>query len=120
TVSFTNLSSGATDYSWDFGDGNFSTAANPTNTYTNAGSYTVSLTAAGAGITNILIRTNYVLVNNLPPIMAAFTANPTSGVAPLNVFFTNLSNGATDYIWDFGDGNSSVVANPTNTYTNAG
>ena len=120
SVSFTNLSSGATDYSWDFGDGNFSAAANPTNTYTNAGSYTVTFTATSGGLTNILTRTNYVLVTNLPPVIAAFTANPTSGVAPLTVFFTNLSSGATDYTWDFGDGNSSVAANLTNTYTNAG
>src|SRR5439155_23669869 len=63
-VFFTNLSSGATDYSWDFGDGNFNVAANPTNTYTNAGTYTISLAAMAAGSTNIVIRTNYVLVLN--------------------------------------------------------
>ena len=120
SVSFTNLSSGATDYSWNFGDGNTGTAANPINTYTNPGSYTVSLTAIGGGITNILTRTNYVIVSNQPPLVAAFTANPTSGVAPLTVFFTNLSSGASDYIWDFGDGNFSGAVNPTNTYTNAG
>jgi len=44
-ISFTNLSISATDYAWDFGDGNTSTDANPSNTYTADGTYTVKLTA---------------------------------------------------------------------------
>lgn len=45
-VDFSNLSVSATDYSWDFGDGNTSSDANPSNTYTEEGTYTVSLTAS--------------------------------------------------------------------------
>ena len=70
TVLFTNLSSGATGYSWDFGGGKTSTVVNPANTYTNAGSYTVRLTAIGAGGTNRLARTNYIVVT--PPVSLAF------------------------------------------------
>jgi len=62
TVSFDNLSSGATAYSWDFGDDQNSTNANPTNVYTNTGAFTVSLTASGPAGTNTLTLTNYVLV----------------------------------------------------------
>jgi PKD repeat protein len=122
SVAFTNLSSGATNYSWNFGNGNSSTAANPSNTYSNAGTYIVSLTAAGPGGTNSLVQTNYVIVTNPPPpaVIANFSGSPTSGVAPLSIAFTNLSNGATNYSWDFGDGNSSAAANPINTYSNAG
>src|SRR6266404_2213451 len=120
TVNFTNLSSGATNYSWDFGDGNTSTAINPANTYTNAGNYTVRMQAIGAGGANTLIRTNYIVVTNPPPVVADFVANPTSGLAPLSVNFTNLSSGATNYSWDFGDGNTSTAVNPANTYSNAG
>jgi PKD repeat protein len=121
TVSFTNLSSGATSYSWDFGDGNTSTAANPANTYSNAGSYTVTLTAGGAGGTNSLTRSNYIVVTNPPPpVLADFVGDPTNGAAPLTVSFTNLSSGAASYSWDFGDGNTSTAANPANTYSNAG
>src|SRR5207249_1535314 len=69
TGSFTNLSSGATSYNWDFGDGNTSAAANPANTYSNAGSYTVTLTAIGAGGTNSLTRSNYVVVTNTPQLV---------------------------------------------------
>jgi len=121
TVTFTNLSTGATNYSWDFGDGNSSTASNPNNTYTNPGNYSVSLTASGPGGTNVLPRINLILVTNPPPpALADFTGAPTSGVAPLIVAFTNLSTGASSYSWDFGDGNGSAVSNPNNTYTNPG
>jgi PKD repeat protein len=118
TVTFTNLSSGATNYSWAFGDGNLSSNANPTNTYSNAGTYSVTLTAVGPGGTNVLIRTNYIVVAE--PVVADFTAGPTNGLAPLTVTFTNLSSGATNYSWAFGDGNLSINSNPLNTYSNSG
>src|SRR5207253_2550616 len=83
--------------------------------------YTVSLTASGPGGSNTLTRTNCVVVTNLlPTVVADFAAGPTSGVAPLTMVFTNLSSGATDFIWDFGDGNTSTNLNPANTYSNAG
>ena len=45
-IRFTNLSISATDYSWDFGDGNTSTLTNPSNTYATDGEYIVSLTVS--------------------------------------------------------------------------
>jgi FOG: PKD repeat len=119
TVFFTNLTTGATNYLWTFGDGQFSTDANPSHTYTTAEDFTVTLTATGAGGTTNVSRLNYILVTNLPPI-SAFDASPLSGFAPLTVYFTNLSSSATDYAWDFGDGNTSANANPIYTYTSAG
>ncbi len=47
-VDFTNTSTGATAYAWDFGDGNNSTATDPTNTYTDFGNFTVTLVATDA------------------------------------------------------------------------
>ena len=44
-VAFTNFSQNASDYSWDFGDGNTSTDESPTHTYAAGGSYEVVLTA---------------------------------------------------------------------------
>jgi PKD repeat protein len=120
-VSFTNLSSGASSYSWNFGDGKTSSAGNPVNTYTNAGSYTVTLTAIGAGGTGTLTRTSYIVVTSSPPpIIAGFVANTTNGLAPLTVTFTNVSTGAVSYAWNFGDGKTSTATNPVNTYTNPG
>ena len=52
-------------------------------------------------------------------IIADFAANPTQGVAPLTVVFTNTSQPTstiTSYLWDFGDGATSTLANPVHTY----
>jgi PKD repeat protein len=48
TVTFTNTSTLADSYSWDFGDGGTSTEANPVHTYASDGAYTVVLTAVNA------------------------------------------------------------------------
>ncbi|MEN1783621.1 MAG: PKD domain-containing protein [Bacteroidota bacterium] len=47
-ATFTNTSQNATSYSWDFGDGNTSTAKDPVHTYATAGNFTVKLTATNA------------------------------------------------------------------------
>lgn len=47
-VNFTNISANATDYSWDFGDGNTSTEESPSHTYTEAGTFDIVLTASNA------------------------------------------------------------------------
>ena len=49
-----------------------------------------------------------------------FTANITSGYAPLTVSFTYLSENATEWNWDFGDENTSIEQNPVHTYSTAG
>ncbi len=121
TVVFTNTSTGAiTSYLWDFGDGITSTLQNPSHTYGVAGLYTVSLTVSGPGGSDSLIRTDYVTVNESPPV-AGFTGSPLTGTAPLAVTFTSTSTGAiTAYQWDFGDGITSTVQNPSHTYTATG
>ncbi|PKP23231.1 MAG: hypothetical protein CVU05_00290 [Bacteroidetes bacterium HGW-Bacteroidetes-21] len=45
-VTFTNTTTNGMNYSWDFGDGTFSTEENPVHTYAGAGPYTLKLTAA--------------------------------------------------------------------------
>jgi len=53
--------------------------------------------------------------------VASFTANPTSGAAPLNVTFTDTStNTPTSWAWDFGDGGTSTAQNPAHSYAAAG
>ena len=74
------MSSGATNYAWDFGNGNTSSAAHPTNTYNSAGTNTVKLTAIGAGGTNVLTRTNYIVATNPAPVVASFSGGPTNGL----------------------------------------
>ncbi len=53
--------------------------------------------------------------------VAAFSASPTSGAAPLNVTFTDKSTGTpTKWKWSFGDGTSSTLQNPMHKYSKAG
>jgi len=118
-VTFTNSSSGATSYSWDFGDGGTSTATNPSHSYTAVGTYTVSLTATNAYGSDTETKTNYITVACTEPT-ASFTGTPTSGEVPLTVAFTNSSSGATSYSWNFGDGNTSTATSPSHTYTAIG
>ncbi len=67
TVSFTDASTGTiTNRLWSFGDSTASTATNPSHTYTNTGSFTVSLTVFGAGGSNLLTRTSYITVSAAP------------------------------------------------------
>ncbi len=55
-----------------------------------------------------------------PPPLAGFTASPTTGVWPLTVAFANQTSGATAYIWDFGDGETSTAQDPVHVYYHAG
>jgi len=49
-----------------------------------------------------------------------FSSNVTKGYAPLSVQFTDLSENATSWYWDFGDGASSTEQNPMHIYSTAG
>ncbi len=121
TVNFTNQSTDATSYSWDFGDGGTSTATNPSYTYNAAGTYTVTLTATNSCGSDQLVRTNYITVDPCVAPTANFTGTPTSGEVPLTVNFTDQSTGGpTSWSWDFGDGGTSTAQNPSYTYNAAG
>ena len=119
-VQFTDKSTGSpTSWKWSFGDGTTSTKQNPVHKYSKAGKYTVSLTAKNAKGSNTATKTNYVTVVAKP--VAAFSASPTSGRAPLNVKFTDISTGTpTSWKWTFGDGTTSTKQNPVHKYSAAG
>ncbi|MCX6326558.1 MAG: PKD domain-containing protein, partial [Bacteroidia bacterium] len=50
---------------------------------------------------------------------AMFSTNTTAGCPPVTVNITNNSTGYQSLIWDFGDGTTSTVTSPSQTYTNA-
>ncbi len=111
TVTFTNSSSGAVSYAWNFGDGDSSSLADPVHTYATDGTYTVTLSATNACGTTT--KTQTVTVTTLP--VAGFTVSPNVGCAPLTVQFTNTSSAnATSFDWQFPGGNpsSSTAQNP--------
>lgn len=62
-VQFTNLSTGdVLDYTWDFGDGETSSLESPTHAYEQPGRYSVTLTVKGPGGTDVMSRTDYIIV----------------------------------------------------------
>jgi PKD repeat protein len=91
------------------------------------GNYSLMVTADSENSVTESNETNNVLEANVTAVLAdapiaAFTANVTSGTAPLSVNFTDLSigKGITVWAWDFGDGNTSTEQNPNHTYTAEG
>ena len=123
TVNFTDSSTGgaATSWYWTFGDTSTSTQQNPSHTYTSSGDFTVSLTATGPGGSDTETKIAYISVDEPAPV-ADFSATPLTGDAPLLVSFTDQSTGgaATSWLWNFGDGTTSNLQNPTHTYTKSG
>ena len=98
-----------------------STDQNPTHTYSTAGMYTVNLTVSDANGTDSKTATINVSEEPVSVVpVANFSSNVTSGTAPLTVQFTDSSENATSWNWDFGDGMNSTDQNPMHTYSTAG
>ncbi|MFK8056762.1 MAG: PKD domain-containing protein [Saprospiraceae bacterium] len=116
TVSYTSTSTAASSFSWSFPGGTPSTSTdqNVQVVYASAGSYDVSLEVTNALGTDTETQTNYIVVEEEPT--AAFG----SSVSGLTVSFNDQSSNATSYAWDFGDGNSSSMSDPTHTYASSG
>lgn len=115
-VSFTDASTGGTptEWDWDFDDGGTSALENPSHTYTENGTYNVCLTVSN--IAGSSTHCEYVIIDSYVTPTAAFswTGDPT-------VSFTDLTTGApTEWDWDFDDGGTSALQNPTHTFATNG
>jgi gliding motility-associated-like protein len=119
TVNFTNISSPIPISStWDYGDGSPpDIKKNGQHPYTTPGKFTVTLTNNFGGCSGTYSKDIYV-VN--PPTTDFSGTNLTSCTAPLTASFNDLSVGATSWSWDFGDGFTSNLKNPTHIYTTLG
>ena len=110
-----NSATGSASYSFDVpANTNFIVVVNAVNTSSYCSSYTLAVSGLpcyvdGGGPCSI------------SPPAASFTATPVNGAAPLNVSFTDTSTGSpTNWAWNFGDGNTSTLENPSHVYTNTG
>jgi gliding motility-associated-like protein len=120
-ISFFSNSQSATSYSWNFGDGNVSPAANPSNCYSLPGQYDVALTVTdNNGCSNTASIAGMITVYNLP--VAGFSATPqVASILEPVVQFTDQSSGTNTWSWSFGDLNSgSSLQNPVYTYNDTG
>jgi PKD repeat protein len=120
-VTFTNATNAGTwNWLWRFGDGATSAAQDPSHTYTDIGTFNVTLVANNANCSDSV--THQVSVTPIPPV-ASFDEIP-SGCEPLNIAVNNTSlntdTPGTTYRWDFGDGSTSTAKNPTYTYFDPG
>ena len=119
-VLFTNYSVGVQnrDYHWDFGDGNSSGDQNPRHTFEEPGNYPVTLTVPGPdGITGRYQK----IISVFDHPEAAFSFTPEEVYVPGDeVRFFDLSVDAEQYLWHFGDGNTSEDPHPVHEYTESG
>lgn len=88
-------------YQWNAAAGSQTTA---TAANIGSGNYSVTVTDANGCTAN-----GSVTVGQINNMLAGMTANPTSGVYPLPVTFTNISQNTSNFFWDFGDGNTAVT-----------
>ena len=112
---FTDLSSSADEWQWDFGDGNSSGERNPTHNYSDTGFFSVTLTAIFNGCPQRLTKDHFVHIN-APVAAFDFTVNCSNigSVAFVNQSQINASEPTVSYEWNFGDpaNTTSVSANP--------
>jgi PKD repeat protein len=119
-VTFTDASAGSpTAWLWDFNDGATSTTQSPSHTFLAAGTYSVTLTATNSSGSSTAAKT--IVVAAAETLAASFTFSPSSPEIGGTVNFTDTSTGIpTSWKWDFGDGSSGSVQNPSHAYATEG
>lgn len=112
---------GPASFAWDFGDGSpIDTAGTESvfHNYVGAGTYNVILTMIDTAYCNYPLSDTFQL--RVSAIVDAQFTTPPTGCVPYNAVFKNTSVGGASFKWDFGDGNTSTLINPTHTYNIAG
>lgn len=114
TVNFSAITatgSTVSSYAWDFGDGGTSTLANPTHTYTNAGTYQATLVVNYASGCSDSATYFINVQTSFPSPVASFTYNVNANT----VQFTNTTTGGTapyNYTWSVTPNTSASINNP--------
>jgi PKD repeat protein len=126
-VTFTAKSTGGMPTSWCiyFGDGGTKLCKSIKSnqvvgyfTYTKPGKYTVTVTAKNADGSAQATKKSYITVTASKKPVASFGVSSASCYSPCFIKFTDLSTGKpTKWLWNFGDGKTSTLKNPTHTYT---
>jgi PKD repeat protein len=127
TVDFTSTVTGGSapyTYDWDFGTGSKTPNPNPVYTYSAAGTYGASVTVTDS---QGHVASSNVVTITVSPVAGALQVtaydSASDGNAPLNESFTCTVTGGTpaySYVWNFGDGGTSILEDPYHTYTSAG
>jgi gliding motility-associated-like protein len=117
TASFTNQSTWATSYKWEFDDGSVSTEKNPNHIYQEPGKYQVKLTTYGDGAEDVAFRE----IEVFPKPEVAFHVSPQLVMLPnALVQAYNTSKLGFKYLWNFGDGDTAQSYEPAHVYKELG
>lgn len=106
-----------TQLNWTFGDGNVAQNSLVQNIYPVAGTYAVTLTGTAENMCTTSVSEDIVVH---PRPNAEFSNVDLGGCTPYSMCPENLSTGATQYFWDFGDGNTFTTEEPCFTFPNFG
>jgi gliding motility-associated-like protein len=108
-VATTNRSSNANSYVWDWGDATAqSSFTSPSHLYNTQGQYVISLVASDGVCKDTAYRNVYV---SQKPVVD-FSVNDSVTCDTARIHFTNLTSGATGYLWSFSDGTTSTAIEP--------
>ncbi|MGE0562751.1 MAG: PKD domain-containing protein [Flavobacteriales bacterium] len=108
------------NYLWGFGDGYTSTYASSNHIYNNSGTYNITLTITSAGGCVSTSTGNSVVIVNPSPIAEGIAIPFVTDIQNPTISFKDLSIGSVSVFWDFGDGDTSNVFNPSHTYQDIG
>ncbi len=122
-VSFSDqsITDDGSEYLWDFGDFKLSTEKDPTHTFIANRSFTIKeIVTTKGGCKDSLSKTSYITVLNVP--VTDFSNSTACSNAIINFAdkSTVLASKITSWFWDFGDGSTSNLQNPTHVYTKTG
>ena len=102
---------------YQFGDGNPSSLCDPTHIYSAPGVYVITQVVTDQNLCKDTLS-QQLFVRDLP--QPDFDFQLMNGCHPDSVIFTNLSQNADNYQWDFGDGTTADLFNPVHYYENPG
>jgi PKD repeat protein len=121
-VDFVNTSQNEfSSVQWLFGDNSKSSATSPVHTYAIPGQYTVSLALTGPGGSHTLTKTAYIHVNETCDLSIQFYANKRTVAIQTDIQMTGVvSDSLASLTWDFGDGTTSHIRNPSHAYSTPG
>ncbi len=111
-----NYSSDPNSSLWNFGDGDTSIESTPFHAWLNSGTYNINLVVSNACGSDTVTHA----INIKQGAVANFISDAPTCLGNLTSFTDLSTNSPDSWAWDLGDGNTTSIQNPTNTYGSLG